>query len=167
MRLLPTKLSRGLLLWLVALVLLPLVGISLWVHDRLTLYTAEEAMVGAWVQSHDDRVEPVIVEFELRDDRTVVLVNRDRGTGNVTLITLEYQHWQRRGDDIILRRSPAPTRRDSLLWWRPRPPESVDVLRLTPDGPGRYRYVLTRCDIAPVHQGLPPVTGVWTRVEPK
>ena len=139
-----------------------------WVYDRFALNAAERNLVGTWTQTRDGVADPggVLDELIVRKDRTVRSVNRDAKTGAVTLALEEYDWWGIRDGVLTLRERPWPPQaRPWYAWWdRTRRVDSFVELRLTPDGPDRLRFTLTRADILnELPDPLP--TGTWTRVK--
>lgn len=139
-----------------------------WAYDHFALNAAERNLVGTWAQTRDGGGTPVgiLVEFVIREDRTVRLINKDAKTRAVTLTFEEYDWWRITDGVVTLRRRPevAPARPWYAWWDRPRRAVSYDELRLTPDGPDRVRYTLTRADHLNVMPDPLP-TGTWTRVK--
>ena len=138
-------------------------------YDHFALNAAERNLVGTWAQTRDGGGIPagILVEFVIREDRTVRLINKDAKTGAVTLTFEEYDWWRITDGVVTLRRRPevAPARPWYAWWDRPRRADSYDELRLTPDGPDRVRYTLLRADHLghPLNDPLP--AGTWTRIK--
>lgn len=139
-----------------------------WAYGRFTLNAAERNLVGTWALTHHGVADPggVLVEIIVREDRTVRSVSRDAKTGAVTLALEEFDWWGIRDGVLSLRERPEPPQaRPWYAWWdRPRRIDYFDELRLTPDGPDRLRFTLTRADQLNVLPDPLP-TGTWTRVK--
>ena len=154
---------------LLAVVITALVG--WWVYDRFTLNAAERNLVGTWAQTRDGdaNLGGTLVEFVVRENRTVKLINRDFKTGAVTVAREEYDWWGiSHGVVTIRRRSGVPRARPWFAWWdRPRRVESYDVVRLVNDGPDRIHYTVLRADQLGKPLDEPRPTGTWTRISEK
>jgi len=140
-----------------------------WAYQRFTLNAAERNLVGTWSQTRDGAIlQSVLVEFTLRDDRTVRLVNKDAKTGAVTLDLEEYDWWRISDGVLTLRQRREVASTPWYAWWdRPRSVDRSDELRIAPDGPDRVRDTLVRSDQlnTPLPDPLPK--GTWTRVGAK
>ncbi len=152
-----------------SLAVLAVVLAGWWMHARFTLNAAERNLVGAWAQTRDRGANPggVLVEFVVRENRTVCLVNRDAKTGAVTVALEECDRWGISDGVLTLRRrqEPFPAHRWFAWWDSPRRVESYDELRLVPDGPNRIRYTLLRADQSGEPLGEPLPTGTWVRLD--
>lgn len=115
---------------LIAVVAVTLAGA--WAYDHFALNAAERNLVGTWAQTRDGGADlaGVLVEFVVRDNRTVLLVNRDAKTRAVAL-TFEQYDWWGISDGVLRlrqRQESNPARRWYAWWDRPRRVDSYDEL---------------------------------------
>lgn len=140
------------------------------VYDHYALRAEERNLVGRWVQTREGMPTyglGLIVEFEVRENRTVLLVNRDEKTGEVTYANLDYGDWRLRNGVLTLGRWNERGDKPWFIWWKPRAGDRFEELRLEPDGPDRYRYTVVRLTPPVIALPDPLPTGTWTRVGAK
>ena len=139
-----------------ATVLLPLAAVAGWWLWSRSLSIGERELVGVWRFHWDAWPPEQSVEYEFRADRTCVF----RAAGEAAR-EADPAFWWRAGDTLTIRH---PGRVRDRLFGRLGVTGPVDeVSELTPDGPGRFRYVGRVDQPGPA---MPPVTGTVTRVEP-
>lgn len=151
---------------LVALALLALLAVAIavgWWNYRKPLSDEERQMVGVWRFQPDGPQRPVLIEIELRADRTCRWRGVNLTTGEVSAWDDPYgSSWRMSGDRLVIHH---PDSTPGTIWYFISSKLSVDVaIVLTPDGPDRFRYE-SRLEDHSNKRG-PPATGTISRVTP-
>lgn len=137
-------------------------GVTIWWAFYRPLLEGERVLVGTWRIRWDDNSNDLPLEYEFRSDRTCVIRNFDPGTGAITR-EMTNLTWRRTDNTLVVRHPDgAVGPRWDVFGLR----RSVcEVLTLTPDGPGRFRYT-GEIEAGGMTGGQGVVSGTMTQSRP-